>query len=135
MPNNTQGGSLDVTRIALYSSNIWAALGMATNGVGYDASGSKVYRGDSNDNWDTETYETNTASGQTLTSASRIIFKTLKDQRVPLEIQVKIPMDGQANTFYTETYVDCWLASYSKSYDVGKITVAESCKIDYADVY
>ena len=137
VPQNSNGGTLDVTRIALYSSNLWASLGLTTTGGGYDASGSKVYNGDTEDNWDKASYEINNSdSGKTISNGSKILFKTLKDQRVPLEIKVKIPMSGtDANAWYTETYIDCWLSSYSKSYDVGKITVAEQCSIDYADVY
>ena len=136
VPQNSNGGTLDVTRIALYSSNLWASLGLTTTGGGYDASGSKVYNGDTEATWDKADYDINNSdSGKTISKGSRILFKTLKDQRVPLEIKVKTPMDGKADVWYTETYIDCWLSSYSKSYDVGKITVAEQCSIDYADVY
>ena len=137
VPQNSNGGTLDVTRIALYSSNLWASLGLTTTGNGYDAAGSKTYRGNTDANWDKASYKINNGdSGKTISNGSKILFKTLKDQRVPLEIKVKIPMSGtDANAWYTETYIDCWLSSYSKSYDVGKITVAEQCSIDYADVY
>lgn len=162
VPNNTNGGTLSVNRIALYSSNLWNALGMSTSGHGYDKSGAIVYNSASvadstpraasvgaaeQDNWDTSNVYANTAENRTLSNNARYVFKTLKDQRVPLEIQVRTPLTGQGvfgagtnnsnNTqlYYTETYVDCWLSSYSKSYDVGRITVAESCNIDYADVY
>lgn len=61
------------------------------------------------------------------------IFQTLKNQRVPFEIQIKTP---RSNTdFYYETYIDCWLSSYSKTFAVGTITVAEQATIMYADVY
>ena len=140
VPQNTKGGTLDVTRIALYSSNLWTSLGLTTDGTGYDAAGSKVYNGGEDKDWDKADYEINNKNkGRTIVNGSRTLFKTLKDQRVPLEIQVKTPMIGRpkddSDGFYIETYVDCWLASYSKSYEVGKITVAESCTIDYADVY
>jgi hypothetical protein len=137
VPENTNGGSLDVQRIALYSSNLWAALGLSADGIGYDASGSKRYINEkSNTGWDAPTYETNTDNVDYSlgNSSARYVFKTLKDQRVPLEIQVKVPMDGTSEEWYIETYIDCWLSSYGKTYDVGKITVAETCKIDYADV-
>ena len=136
VPQNSNGGTLDVTRIALYSSNLWASLGLTTTGNGYDAAGSKTYRGKTDANWDKASYKINNGdSGKTISNGSKILFKTLKDQRVPLEIKVKTPINGQATKWYTETYIDCWLSSYSKSYDVGKITVAEQCSIDYADVY
>lgn len=64
------------------------------------------------------------------------IFKTLKDQRIPFEIQyltVSGVKDG-ATTYYVETYVDCWLSSYKKSYTVQNVTVTEDVTIMYADV-
>jgi hypothetical protein len=138
VPENTNGGTIDVNRIALYSSNLWAALGLSADGIGYDASGSKRYinDGSSMENWDQPTYETNTTNSEYSlgNGSSRYVFKTLKDQRVPLELQVRQPMNGQGTEWYIETYIDCWLSSYGKTYDVGKITVAETCKIDYADV-
>lgn len=164
VPNNTNGGTLNVNRIALYSSNLWNALGLSTSGHGYDKSGAIVYNSveqtnptpnsaddksaRNNPNWDIPQQYTNNVEDRNLTTNTRYVFKTLKDQRVPLEIQVRTPLTGQGvfgagsgaeagnqQLYYTETYVDCWLSSYSKSYDVGKITVAESCSIDYADVY
>jgi len=157
VPQNTNGGTLDVNRIALYSSNLWAALGLEVEGKGYDMSGSKVYNkgseeysangNDEKELWDNPTIETNKSIDRPLSNNARFVFKTLKDQRVPLEIQVKTPIVGNSSAggtintkngsqqWYIETYIDCWLSSYNKTYDVGKITVAESCKIDYADVY
>jgi hypothetical protein len=44
-------------------------------------------------------------------------------------------MKGSEEAYYTETYIDCWLSSYSRSYSVGTITVAEQATIQYADVY
>ena len=118
VPGNTNGGTLNVSRIALYESSIWNALGLTTNGVPFNEVGSKVYDStarDSATDWDSST--------------------TLKDQKVPLEIQVKTRRNGSADEYYVETYIDCWLASYSKSYTVQNITVAETAQISYADVY
>jgi hypothetical protein len=67
--------------------------------------------------------------------SSRVVFKTLRDQRVPLEIQVKTRKAGSLDEYYYETYIDCWLSSYSKTYSVGTITVAEQATVQYADVY
>lgn len=68
---------------------------------------------------------------------SSSMFRTLKDQRIPFEIQVLttngIKSDG-STSYYTETYVDCWLSSYKKSYTVSNITVSEDVSIAYADV-
>jgi hypothetical protein len=102
VPSNTNGGSLNISRIALYESNIWAAFGMISDRSGSPINGNKV-------------------------------FKTLKDQRIPFEVRVET---RKSNTeYYVETYIDCWLASYSKSYTVQTITVAETATIQYADVY
>jgi hypothetical protein len=65
------------------------------------------------------------------------MFKTLKDQRIPFEIQV-LTVNGQKSdgsaSYYVETYVDCWLSSYKKSYTVSNVTVSEDVSIAYADV-
>ena len=149
VPGNTNGGTLTVNRIALYSSNIWNALGLATDGEGYDKSGAIVYNNTSTENWDTSTVVNNTANNRTLggANAARTVFKTLKDQRVPLEIQVRTPITGAGvfgmggteesneQLYFTETYIDCWISSYSKTYNVSTIQVAENVNIDYADVY
>lgn len=125
VPGNTTGGQLDVTRIALYNSNLWQALGLTTDGAPYTGIGSKVHQTGFTDNVDYGPAPTGGAP-----------FRTLRDQRVPFEIVVKTPMDGNGTRFYEERYVDCWLASYSKSYSVsGEITVAENATIRYGDVY
>jgi hypothetical protein len=60
----------------------------------------------------------------------------LKEQRVPLELQVKMRMpDMGAKAYYIETYIDCWLSQYSKSIVTNDITVTESATIQYSDVY
>ena len=135
VPANTDGGTLNVSRIALYESSLWNALGLTTSGVPFNELGTKVYDypdGTDKDNWDKPThvnmpdgYKTNT----------RLAFKTLKDQKVPLEIQTKTRRGGSAEDYYMETYIDCWIQSYQTSYSVGSITVSESATISYADVY
>ena len=145
VPNNTNGGTLSVKRIALYSSNIWNALGLATDGNGYDQTGAMVYNRTDENSWDTSSVYANESSNRTLAAGARIVFKTLKDQRVPLEIQVRTPLEGSgvfgvnededSAQYYTETYIDCWLNSYGKGYASGTITVTEDVSIDYADVY
>ena len=137
VPGNTNGGTLNVSRIALYESSIWNALGLTTNGVPFNEVGSKVYDStakDSATDWDSSTMvQEDSASSRKVNT--RLVFKTLKDQKVPLEIQVKTRRNGSADEYYVETYIDCWLASYSKSYTVQNITVAETAQISYADVY
>lgn len=130
VPSNTQGGQLSVTRIALYESNLWTALGLTTSGKPYNPLGSKVHSGDAGNDWDVYEQE-----NQRQSVPQNLAFKTLKDQRVPLEIEVKTPQVGDRSAFYIEKYVDCWLSSYSKSYNVGTITVAEQAQIQYADVH
>lgn len=60
------------------------------------------------------------------------VFVTLRNQRVPFEISVKTPTSP--TTFETTTYCDCWISSYSKSYAVSSITVAENLTVQYSDV-
>lgn len=135
VPANTDGGTLNVSRIALYESSIWNALGLTTSGVPFNELGTKVYdnpNGSDATGWDApnhvnapDGYKTNT----------RLIFKTLKDQKVPLEIQTKTRREGSSEDYYMETYIDCWIQSYSKSYTTQNIVVSENCVISYADVY
>lgn len=134
VPNNSDGGTLQVSRIALYESTLWNALGLTTNGVPFNEVGSKTY--DSKDGtsqtWDTPSVK---FENQGYKTKQRLVFKTLKDQKVPLEIQLKTRREGSDDVFYTETYIDCWIQQYSKSYTVQNITVAETATISYADVY
>lgn len=134
VPSNTNGGQLSVSRIALYESNIWNALGLNTSGKTYNPIGSKVH---DNVNPTSPTWDTSTVKSETdgYAVSSSLVFKTLRDQRVPLEIQVKTRKAGSSEDYYIETYIDCWLSSYSKSYTTQSITVAESATIQYADVY
>ncbi|MDF2533963.1 MAG: hypothetical protein K0R18_120 [Bacillales bacterium] len=125
VPGNTTGGQLSISRLALYNSNIFRALGLTPTGsydTGLAMNGEYVESANS-------TY--NVGSGKNP-------FKTLKDQRVPLEIKVKIrkPNDMNSQLSYDEeVYVDCWLASYSKTIASSTITVTESATVQYSDVY
>lgn len=134
VPSNTNGGSLSVSRIALYESNLWGALGLTTTGNPHNPVGSKVHSGDGTP-WQWDKYEYQNDPSTTQRVSSGLVFKTLKDQRVPIEIQVRTLKNGSAGEYYIERYVDCWLSAYSKSYTVGTITVAEQATIQYADVY
>lgn len=64
------------------------------------------------------------------------VFVTLRQQRVPFEISVSTPTAAGADTVLGDvtTYYDCWISSYSKSYTVQQITVAENLTIQYSDV-
>jgi hypothetical protein len=126
VPSNTNGGSLSVNRIAIYNSSLFNALGMTKTGQFLNLS-------DNNSN-------RNVLSGDKYKTFSNV-FKTLKDQRVPLEIQIKTKMpalnsvEGAGNRFLVDTYVDCWLSSYSKSIASGTITITETANISYSEVY
>lgn len=113
VPQNTNGGQITAQRVALYGERLYDAFKIQS---------------------------TTKAPGNSTTSSNKpstTIFKTLKDQRIPFEIQVLTVAgtnsEGQA-TFYTETYVDCWISSYKKSYTIQNITVSEDVTIMYADV-
>lgn len=95
---NTNGGTISVSRFAIYNSNLFNALGITPTGK----------------------------------SVTQNPFKTLKDQRVPFEIQVKTnKADG---SYDVETYIDCWLTNYSKTIAAQTITINETCSISYSDV-
>lgn len=134
VPSNTNGGSLNVSRIALYESTLWGALGLTTTGLPHNPVGTKVHNGDGSPwKWDTYEYHNDPSTAQRVSSG--LVFKTLKDQRVPIEIQTRTLKNGSINEYYVERYVDCWLSSFSKSYTVSNITVAEQATIQYSDVY
>ena len=141
VPGNTDGGTLNVTRLALYESSMWNALGMTNTGTSYNPLGSKVHNATNN----TYDYSLNNTldSNMAISKNTSQIFKTLKDQRTPFEIKVKTRRKGAtsgaaaglADDYYVETYIDCWLSSYNKTYAIGTITVSETATITYADVY
>lgn len=142
VPSNTRGGTLQLQRIALYDSTLYGALGLTTHGIPHNTLGSWIHNQTTEDNiegavdsqqgWDISKTEQST-EGKTVSSG--MVFRTLKDQRVPLEIMVKTRMKGNEDAFYTVTYIDCWLSNYSKPYGVGTITVTESATVAYGDVY
>lgn len=127
VPSNTNGGQLSITRLAVYNATLYNALGASRTGqfIPYNKMGKNT--------------PTGTASNINEDSNFKTFgnpFKTLKDQRVPLEIQVKtkLPGDAESTKYYTETYIDCWLASYSKTIAANTITVSETATIQYSDV-
>ena len=121
VPGNTNGGQISISRFAVFNGNLYNALGLTPTG--------KFSR--------TEDQEYNVAS--TYNSATNTLgnpFKTLKEQRVPLELQTKTKMPDNLNaSYYIDTYTDCWLSSYSKSIASSTITVTESATIQYSDIY
>jgi len=123
VPGNTTGGQLSLSRFALYNSNIFSALGLTPSG--------KIYN-------PTQQYDEYTASVDAPYKVGKNPFKTLKDQRVPIEIKMKTrkPVDyAGVDGWYEEVYVDCWLASYSKTIASNTITITEQATIQYSDVW
>lgn len=116
---NTNGGTLSLQRIAIYNSGLWNALGLTRTGQ-FVSPDSAI----------------NGANGKKddLYKTYGNPFKTLKDQRVPLELRVEIKNPSQDSSVYTETYLDCWLTSYSKTVSSQNITVSENCNMSYSDI-
>lgn len=121
VPSNTNGGQLSVSRLAVYNANLFSALGLTRTGQFVDRNGVEHANGDAS-----------VLSGNGNTFGNP--FKTLKDQRVPLEIRIDTRMPGDKQSWYRETYIDCWLASYSKSVAANTITITEQATIQYSDV-
>jgi hypothetical protein len=121
VPGNTNGGTITLSRFAIYNAMLFNALGMTPTGqfTRYDQQlyeSANKYQPDSN----------------TLGNP----FKTLKDQRVPLELQTKTIMpDDQNTSYYVETYIDCWVQTYSRSIQTSQITITESATLSYSDIY
>ena len=124
VPSNTLGGQIAVTRFALYNSNLYNALGLTPTGqfVTRDSVNPAQIPGNATDI---------TANGNYRTYGNP--FKTLKDQRVPLEFMVKTKMPNDTR-YIIETYLDCWLATYSKMITAATITITENATIQYSDV-
>jgi len=124
VPGNTKGGNIQIERFALYNSNIFNALGLTRSGQ-FTPIG---------DNW--EGFQTGDATyHRPINKTFSNPFKTLKDQRVPIEIETRTQMDGTQNAWYIETYVDCWISNFSRSIAAETITISEKVTVEYSDVY
>ena len=143
VPSNTRGGTLQLNRVALYDSTLYGSLGLTADGRPHNAIGHHIHQVTTSDlqsytsggsPFDTYNDDTGGTNGD-LKVSTGMVFRTLKDQRVPLEIMVKTRMSGTEDQFFTVTYIDCWLNSYSKPYGVQQIYVAETAGIAYGDVY
>ena len=139
VPHNTKGGQLQVQRIALYDSTLYNALGLNAKGNPHNMIGSLIHEGDSTSSatenshgWDK--YQSASYHGGPGVSEG-FTFRTLKDQRTPLEIQVRTRRAGNNDSFYVTTYIDVWLSQYSKPYSVSDIKVTEQATMMYGDVY
>ena len=130
VPGNTNGGQIAITRFAIYNANLYNALGLTRTGQ-------FVAKVDNDFDKFMTLNDTNNAEYRTHTNP----FKTLKDQRVPLELKSKTVLPDVNNSTdsgykaYTVTYVDCWLSQYSKTVATNQVTVSESATIQYSDVY
>ena len=118
VPSNTNGGQLTISRFALYNSNLYNAMGLTRDGKFVQSAGFTTGNATTQD----PTYKTYSNP-----------FKTLKDQRVPLEIQVKTKLPN-TTTYFIDTYIDCWLSSYTKTIAANTITVTENATIMYSDL-
>ncbi len=119
VPGNTTGGQLSISRFAVYNGNLFNALGGTDTGKFVSSS---------------DQYDGNYSRSNGIFSNP---FKTLKDQRVPLEFKVKTKMPNGTNDtprYYVDTYLDCWLASYTKTVAANTITVSEQATVQYSDV-
>jgi hypothetical protein len=121
VPGNTRGGQISLSRFAIFNGNLYNALGLTPSGQFTTTDG--------------QVYNSATAYSSSTNTLGNP-FKTLKEQRVPLELQVKTKLpDDQNTTYNVETYTDCWLQTYSKAIASGTITVTEQATIQYSDVY
>lgn len=119
VPGNTTGGQLSLTRFAVYNSSIFNALGLTRTG-GFV----------SRDQIDV----TNSTTPIAPTNTYGNPFKTLKDQRVPIEIKLKTKYPGDDAKYIEETYLDCWVTSYSKTVASSTITINEQVTVSYSDI-
>ena len=123
LPQNTNGGTISLRRFALFNSTLANAIGLTRTGQFMPANDSDYVYG---------TASTMDATSRTYGNP----FKTLKDQRVPLEFKVKVRLpDDQNDSYHVDTYIDCWLQQYGKSYATNQIQITETATISYSDVY
>jgi len=117
---NTTGGTIAITRFAVYNSSLFNALGLTRTGNFVPTNSSDfVYASTGSKD---STYQTYTNP-----------FKCLKDQRVPLEIKCETQMPND-DGIMTETYIDCWLQSYSRTVTSQTITISQQATVSYADL-
>lgn len=120
VPANTNGGTITLQRIAIFNANLYNALGLTPTGLFAQTS-------DQIPNSATVYSSTTNTLGNP--------FKTLKEQRVPLELMVKTKLPDINNTYYIDTYIDCWLQSYGKQIASSGVTITENATISYSDIY
>lgn len=124
-PGNTTGGTISIRRFALFNSPLFNAIGLTRTGRFIPANDSDYVYGKA------AAYDQN-KNYRTLGNP----FKTLKDQRVPLEFKIKIRLpDDQNDSYHVDTYIDCWISQYTKTTTSREITITESATVSYSDVY
>ena len=87
LPQNTNGGTISLRRFALFNSTLANAIGLTRTGQFMPANDSDYVYG---------TASTMDATSRTYGNP----FKTLKDQRVPLEFKVKVRLPDDQNDSY-----------------------------------
>ena len=120
---NTNGGTIELSRICIYNANLFNALGLTR--TGQFVSPDEVLKSNERNAANIKTTKYQTFGNP---------FKTLKDQRVPLEIRVEHKMPGNDSKPMYETYIDCWITRYGKTIASNTITVTESCSMTYSDI-
>lgn len=127
VPGNTRGGQIQITRFALYNSDMWNALGLTNTGQFVLRDGGSMRSGITNVRSKSDDYQT---YGNP--------FRTLKDQRVPLELRAHTTLprnDKEKAIMLIEVYYDCWVSQYSKQINAGNIIVSENVTLEYSDMY
>ena len=117
---NTNGGTLSCSRFAVYNANLFNALGLTGTG--------KFMPGSANDN--DKYYPNRDNTYRTYHN----VFKSLKDNRVPIEVMVQLNQPGEGSKPKYETYIDCWLTNYGRTISSSQITISETCTISYSDL-
>lgn len=118
--NNTTGGQISLSRLSVYNATLYNVLGLTQTGQFQQLP--------------LDTSNSVTRSGAPYNTFANP-FKTLKDQRVPLEFktQVNEPAGGNSAT-YTITYIDCWLSTFGKTVATSAITITETATVLYSDI-
>ena len=124
VPGNTRGGQIQLNRVAVYNSDLFNALGLTRTGqfVKLNPADTGVVTGNATSRSD------NTA--RTYGNP----FRTLKDQRVPLELRADTQLPGGNKHLLREIYCDCWISSYSKTIQAQQVWVTETATAEYSDL-
>lgn len=125
--SNTNGGTLSCSRIAVYNSSLFNALGLT---------GSAMFTNPTDGTFNTTraSYTNHEIVPGNVNNTISNPFKTLKDQRVPIEVKVMLRQPGSNAVPTYETYIDCWLTAYGKTISSSTITVTETATLSYSDI-